>query len=430
MIHTKIFSINLYNKYSINITKNVTIASVSLAVYLSSFYNTENNIKTVSGVIEEFVRKGYFGGCVRVFEKKIENGYYYDINSIYPTLILKPLPVGNPVFCSKVDLSFEETHPEYFFGFVRADVTAPNVKILKNTVLPYKLDNGILDYPRGNFSGVWFSEELRNAMKLGYKIEPLYGFSFQKQDNVFKDYINHFYDIKRNTKDPVERFLSKLILNSLYGKWAFFEKNITTVWVDKHEAEKLDKEYNVNKIIKLNNNLFYVKYSVNNHSILSSSNISTYVNGNAKEFVINKKNTPTAVNISAAITSYARIEISKYFNLIDNTCIYTDTDSVVLQNKLPDEIIGKDLGQIKLEHEVKEGMFERNKLYYILTSEGKEIIKSSGVDSKTLKAKDFRDILQGKDVIINNIRFFRSKANLKISIKNQSIKLSAKNSKI
>lgn len=40
-----------------------------------------------------------------------------------------------------------------------------------------------------------------------------------------------------------------------------------------------------------------------------------------------------SVGISAAIAAYSRIEINKYKNLANNKCYYSDTDSVVLENR-------------------------------------------------------------------------------------------------
>lgn len=56
----------------------------------------------------------------------------------------------------------------------------------------------------------------------------------------------------------------------------------------------------------------------------------------------------------------------------------SDTDSVVLTHPLPDYLIGWELGQMKLEHEIVEGIYIRKKFYCIKTSENKVIIKSSG----------------------------------------------------
>ena len=61
------------------------------------------------------------------------------------------------------------------------------------------------------------------------------------------------------------------------------------------------------------------------------------------------------------------ISINEYKNLPNNPCIMIDTDSVVLLKKLEDKYVGRELGQMKLEHEIKHGIFIRKKLYAIKT---------------------------------------------------------------
>ena len=75
------------------------------------------------------------------------------------------------------------------------------------------------------------------------------------------------------------------------------------------------------------------------------------------------RGTPYAVQIAAFISAYAKISINEFKNLHDNECIYSDTDSVVMQHKLPDNKIGKAIGEMKLEHEINQGVFPIKKLY-------------------------------------------------------------------
>lgn len=83
----------------------------------------------------------------------------------------------------------------------------------------------------------------------------------------------------------------------------------------------------------------------------------------------------------------------------------SDTDSVVLTIPLADELVGTEIGQMKLENKFKLAIFIRKKLYYILTQSGKEIIKASGVDSSKLNYRLFLDLLSGKPVQIEKIQF-------------------------
>lgn len=69
----------------------------------------------------------------------------------------------------------------------------------------------------------------------------------------------------------------------------------------------------------------------------------------------------TSIVISAAITAYARIHISKvklYILSKGGKIFYSDTDSIVTDIKLSDCMVSSnELGKLKLEHLVKEGFF-------------------------------------------------------------------------
>jgi hypothetical protein len=61
------------------------------------------------------------------------------------------------------------------------------------------------------------TEELKAASKLGYKFKLLEAYEFDKID-LFSDYVDHFYDIKKNSsKNSPQRFIAKMHLNTLYG---------------------------------------------------------------------------------------------------------------------------------------------------------------------------------------------------------------------
>ena len=50
----------------------------------------------------------------------------------------------------------------------------------------------------------------------GYKVDILYSYIFNKSNIIFNDYIDKFYSIKSETKDPTIKYISKLMLNTLY----------------------------------------------------------------------------------------------------------------------------------------------------------------------------------------------------------------------
>ncbi len=51
------------------------------------------------------------------------------------------------------------------------------------------------------------------------------------------------------------------------------------------------------------------------------------------------------VAIAAAVTSYARIHMIPY-KLLPG-CVYTDTDSIFTTSKLPDHLLGTEIGEMK-----------------------------------------------------------------------------------
>ena len=84
-----------------------------------------------------------------------------------------------------------------------------------------------------------------------------------------------------------------------------------------------------------------------------------------------------SVVISAAVTSYSSIYMSQIKLLIlslGGKIYYTDTDSIVTDIELPEEFIGKNLGQFKLEHKILRGYFITSKTYclIVLDKNGKE----------------------------------------------------------
>ena len=116
-----------------------------------------------------------------------------------------------------------------------------------------------------------------------------------------------------------------------------------------------------------------------------------------------------SIVISAMITSYARIYMNKVKLKIlseGGMILYKDTDSIVTSIPLKNELIGKNLGQFKLEHIAKRAYFISNKTYCLIAGddEGKEKphIKCKGLISKDLTEKDFKDMyFDKKDVKAN-----------------------------
>ncbi len=212
-----------------------------MGVYRSSYLSEtlKNKIKIIKGELETEIRKSYFGGNVDVFINKITNGYLYDINSQYPTAMLQDMPVGDPV------LSLE-TNLDKIFGFVYGEIYCPNEQTLQVPFIQFK-DPITRDVscPRGKFKWLIFYEEIKYALSFGYKRNVDYCYQFERGKDLFKGYVLDHYENNQNYKDPVQRTISKLFFNSLYGRFGMKSIESTLKIVDKKEAEYLDKNTNV-----------------------------------------------------------------------------------------------------------------------------------------------------------------------------------------
>lgn len=85
-----------------------------------------------------------------------------------------------------------------------------------------------------------------------------------------------------------------------------------------------------------------------------------------------------AVQMSAAITAYARMVMYKYIS--KPGCFYTDTDSVFLDKplKYPFEVSSTELGKILLECFVREGIFLAPKSYSLEVEDDQHIVRYKG----------------------------------------------------
>ena len=75
----------------------------------------KNTIPIINGEIYEDLKVSYTGGSVDVYKSFGNNIKGYDVNSLYPSMMLeKDIPVGNPVQFEG-DISKFESNPFGFF---------------------------------------------------------------------------------------------------------------------------------------------------------------------------------------------------------------------------------------------------------------------------------------------------------------------------
>jgi hypothetical protein len=329
-------------------TKKLTIAQYSLNIFLKL-----NNMKNIiqRQEINDFCRKGIYGGRCDVFKRYGKNIYYYDFNSFYPSVMLKnDFSIGKGQIIKVKNLKFNEN-----FSFCFTKIRRNETKI---GLIPYRLKNGKIIFGYGFWKGYYSS--IYNYENNFYNIEE--AVIFEKRSRVFKNFVEELAKRKENSQNLSEKLIYKLLMNSLYGKFYQREEKKKYIFTtDNKEIMKLMEKY-----IVIPSALFQNCFEI----ILNEND---FINRN--------------VIWSVEVLAYSHLEMYKLIKkLIENgfEIFYVDTDSIFTNaspeqiEKLKYEIDDKKIGALKLEGFFDEGIFLFPK-FYCLKNKDFEIVKMKGI---------------------------------------------------
>jgi len=356
----------------------ITIASSSFDIWRRNFLKhvlvkEEKVLKDPK--ITDFIFSGYYGGRTEVFKRgEFKNVFYYDINSLYPSVMANfnyPIPqsvekVKNP----EIDNINTYEGVSDVYVHCRKDITP---------FLPHKTKDKLI-FPHGTFRGVYNHNELRKALEIGYYIlkinkQIIYKATFKP----FKKFVEYFYNQRKElkSKESQMEIVFKLILNSLYGKFGQ-KKIITSEIIDPNKFTNPEQFEDLKKKLKFRD------FEVNEEG----------------KILYNETHKYNGINVypilASYVTSNARILMYKYINSPE--VIYTDTDSCICEKPLFENL--KELGKMKLEGNFKHGVFIRPKMYMLENDNFMEI-KVKGLPKAS--KQDFTDILDGK--FVKKIKF-------------------------
>jgi hypothetical protein len=324
-----------------------------------------NTLYQLLGPAEKDIRQSYTGGAVDVYIPKFKAiapypnmgnqatmMQCYDVNALYPYVMANaPTPVGKPVAFTGDIRAIEPKA----FGFFYCEITSP--LYLEHPILQRKIktNQGLRTIAGlGTWKGWIFSGEMDNAMRFGYTFTILKGYEFQ-EGLPFKSYMEKMYNLRMKYPkgDPMND-IAKLLQNSLYGK---FGMNSTGTVVDMFDINDSDQKELLESMLDAYGLSVNDFVKIDNHVITIRDDISRFQYSEEMDMF---HGTDVNVAVASAVTANGRMWMFMFKNNPDFKLYYSDTDSIFVvfksDNTLTD-MIGADIGQLKLEYNIKEAVF-------------------------------------------------------------------------
>lgn len=245
--------------------------------------------------LDSDIRQAYKGGFTFLSKhfrnKNITAGVRFDVNSLYPYVMYsKLLPYGYPMYFEG-EYEQDENFPLYIVKmwceFEIKDKHIPTIQLKNNFAF---VPTEYLENSNGEQVCLYLTNVDLQLMKDHYNlynVEYECGWKFKGATGLFKDYIDYWGHIKETSTGAL-RQLAKLMLNSLYGKFATNPKRRKKI-----------------PILDLDG---IVKYSLDDPEI----------------------DEPVYTAIGCFITAYAREKTIRSAQQVYDRFIYADTDSLHL----------------------------------------------------------------------------------------------------
>lgn len=354
---TEKFMVSLFKwSYDNNLgTVEKTTASTAMSIYRHSFITNTIYYHKNDRVLN-LERAAYRGGIVECFYiGELPKGDYYllDINSMYVSIMSsKKLPLypeiinDNPTVSDLHNAVLKASENNQY---VIADV-------LLNTdynsgFYGLKNDNKLI-FPKGEFRISLHQAELKRAVQDNI-IVKVYQYVIYHEDYCLDKYANYFSDMKIKADNNVDREFAKLLGNGLYGKFGMRKYDSDKMEVkDLMKAGFIDANEPLEPYIPFNDGIYYLWGS-------------QYIRTTTDDYQhVNRTN----VALAGAVTTYARLLLATYIELVGyGNIFYSDTDSLAVNKigyeRLQQHLHDKELGKLKLELRFTNGKIKAPKNY-------------------------------------------------------------------
>ena len=359
--------------------KKMTIGGDALFDYKRMISSFTHYFPVLPYEIDKDIRQSYRGGFTYLNEcykgATLGAGWVLDVNSLYPSVMYNELlPFGEPLFFDG-EYQEDKLYPLY------VQTISCSFEIKENHIPTIQLKNNANFIPTDyitSSNGDIVTLTLTNVdLKLfldHYNVEYIHyhnGWKFKGIKGLFKDYIDKWTTVKiesKKTNNLAMYRISKLMLNSLYGK------------------------FGLNPDIR------------SKYPELDEKGIVTY------KFYERETREPIYIPIAAFITSYARNKtirtsqsIKEYSikNYGKDYYIYSDTDSIhtlFTDTEILKQFVDIDdyrLGAWKLESQFVKGKYLRAKSYIEMSPEGKLNCTVAGLPKNIGSLVDFENFKIG-----------------------------------
>lgn len=235
--------------------------------------------------------------------------------------------------------------------------------------------------------------------------------------NIFKDYINVMFKIKQSIDKSNPMYLiSKLLMNSLYGRFGLKQEISNYSYLNPLDIEKLSMgpDINIKDVIEF--------YDLDKSLMITSR-------GPDEAFL------KSSIPIAAAITARARMELSEILSDDNLDILYIDTDSFKCKQKITElakykHLDHNGLGALMYEGTFKESLFLLPKVYGgIYLESGEELVKVKGFKDK-IEFNQLKELLfKNKSLKLEHNKWYRDIMKSEIKIMKTSYQLSLNDNK-
>jgi len=208
------------NNFGFYPTKFYSAGFISVLV-LKTTLNEFPTFRFIPYAVQDLAYRSYFGGRFEITSRGyMENIYHYDIKSAYPHAMAE-LPDFKRGKWKKINTLREFIENKNNVGFYKI-----LVDVNEKSIAPFMFrdDAGQVTNPRGTFITNVTGYELAKAVDYyDIKIKNMIGFCFipdNQDETEFNKLIKQMYDTRMKQTNEGQKYVYKVIINSIYGKTA------------------------------------------------------------------------------------------------------------------------------------------------------------------------------------------------------------------